>query len=308
MVATIDTTQAQYFIPEIWANAGIEILRKNIVATPRLERDSEVAVFQRGDILHVPYPGTFAANDKAAGTAYTLQQPTGEAEVQLTLNKQKEATFVVEDVVRAQADPSIMARYAEAAAIALAEQVETDVITELQTASNTVGTYGTDLTASSFRSARKTMTDNKAPTDGRTAIVHTKDGLALLADSTLATYFAMSQPAGVSEGSLGRIYGFDVFESQFIVTNTGPNPDETKCVAFRRDGAMIAFRALPGSARRLRRGRLEHPRSAVGHRPPGPHGLPGRPRRRPGDLRGPVRRQEARRGQAPARQELIRNH
>jgi len=246
MVTTIDTTQAQYFIPEIWANQGIDILRRNIVATPRLERDSDVTgAFSRGDILHIPYPGTFSANDKSAGAIYTLQAPSGEAEVQLTLNKQKEATFVIEDVVRAQADPSIMARYSEAAAIAIAEQIETDVITELQSASNTVGTYGTDLTAATFRSARKAMTDNKCPLDGRNMIVHTKDGLSLLADTALANYFAFSDSAGVSEGNLGRLYGFDSFESQFIVTNTVPTPDETKCVAFRKDGAMVAFRALP---------------------------------------------------------------
>lgn len=245
MVNTIDVTQAQYFIPEIWANEAIPILRRNIVATPRLIRDSDVATFSRGDILHIPYPGTLSASAKSAGTVYTLAQPSGETEVQLALNKHYEVTFVVEDIVRAFESQDVRQRYVEAAAISLAEQIETDVLTELQTASNTVGTYGTDVDFDLILSARKSMTDSKAPTDGRVMIVSTKDSLALLGDSDLTTYFSNSQTSGIAEGNLGRLGGFDIFESQFITTDTGPNPDETKCVAFRRDGAIVGFRGLP---------------------------------------------------------------
>lgn len=246
MVTTIDVTQAQYFIPEIWAQAALPILRKNIVAVPRVTQDSDVAAFTVGDVLHIPYPGTLVANDKAAGTAYTLQAPTGEAEVTVTLNKHKEATFVVEDIVRAFANQDVRQRYVEAAAIALAEQVETDLITLLQTATNTDGTsaYGTDLTYATMLKVREAMTTNLCPADGRSMIVHTKDSTKLLGDTALATYFAYSQTAGISEGRLGRIAGFDVFESQ-VITSVAGTPVTTKDVAFRKDGAIIAFRGLP---------------------------------------------------------------
>lgn len=220
MANTIDVTQAQYFIPEIWANSALEILRQLIVATPRVSRDSDVAAFSQGDILHIPYPGTLAASDKAAGTEYTLAQPSGETEVQVTLNKHKAVSVVIEDIVRAQANQDVVARYSEAAAIAIAEQIETDLITELQTASNTDGvtSYGTDLTAAGIRAAWKAMTDNKAPQDGRNLLVSTQDAIALLADSELTNYFAFSRPQAVAGGplALGNLYGFDTFSSQFI--------------------------------------------------------------------------------------------
>jgi hypothetical protein len=216
VVATIDTTQAQYFIPEVWANAGISVLRRNLVATPRLWRDSDVASFARGDILHIPYPGTFTASDKAAGTVYTLAQPEGETEVQLALNKHKAVSFVIEDIVRAQASQDVMNRYVDAAAISLVEQIETDVITELQTATATAGTYGTDLALSTLRTAGKTMTDSKCPRDNRTMVISTTDRVAIAGDSGLVSYFAQADPAAISEGRLGRLEGFDVFESQFI--------------------------------------------------------------------------------------------
>lgn len=218
MATTIDTTQAQYFIPEIWANSALSILRKTIVATPRVLRDSDVAAFTRGDVLHIPYPGTLAASAKAAGTEYTLAQPSGEAEVQVALNKHMAVSFVVEDIVRAQASQDVVARYVEAAAIALAEQIESDLIAELQTATSAVGEYGTDLSAATLRKAWKAMTDNKCPQDGRTLVMATSDAIALLGDSNLTSYFAFSRPQAIGGGgqALGSLYGFEAYASQFI--------------------------------------------------------------------------------------------
>lgn len=218
MANTIDTTQAQYFIPEVWANEALAILRQNISVTPRVSRDSDVGSFTRGDILHVPYPGTLAASDKAAGTEYTLGQPTGETEVQVTLNKHKAVSVVVEDIVRAQESQDVVRRYSEAAAIAIAEQIETDLITEMQGASYSTGAYGTDLTASALRTAWKTMTDYKCPQDGRSIAISTTDAIGILGDSTLVNFLQLSRPAATADGpqSIGNLYGFDLYPSQFI--------------------------------------------------------------------------------------------
>lgn len=220
MADTINVTQAQYFIPEIWANTALPILRQNIVATPRVARDSDVASFQRGDVLHVPYPGTLATSDKSAGTEYTLAQPTGETEVQVTLNKHKAVSFVVEDIVRAQANQDLMQRYSEAAAIAIAEQVESDLLTEMLTASQTDGvtSYGTDLSAAGLRGAWKKMTDNKVPQDGRYLLTSTQDAISLLGDSELTNWLAFSNPSAVRGGPnfLGNLFGFETHSSQTI--------------------------------------------------------------------------------------------
>jgi hypothetical protein len=217
---TIDVTQAQYFIPEIWANEALAILRQHVVATPRVARDSDVGAFQRGDILHIPDPGTLAASDKAAGTEYTLAQPSNETEVQVTLNKHKAVSVVVEDIVRAQASQDIVRRYSEAAAIAIAEQVETDLITEMLTATNTDGvtSYGTDLSAAGLRAAWKKMTDLKCPQDGRFLLASTQDAISLMGDSELTSYLAFSRPQAVAGGPdfLGNLYGFETYSSQFI--------------------------------------------------------------------------------------------
>jgi hypothetical protein len=248
MANTIDVTQAQYFIPELWAQSAIPFLRANIVAAQNIERDSEVATFNVGDTLHIPYPGTFTVNDKSANTEYTIQQPSGETEVQLTLNNHREVSFTIEDIVRAEANQDVMARYGEAAAIALAEDVEAKVLAELVTgaSSNTVGTYGTDLTFATLLAGWRKLTDNKAPQGKRYAAIATKDAVALAQDSTIANWIAFARPGiNVRPQSLGPLAGFDDVMSSQLVTSVAGTPVQTKNLGWRRDAALIAYRGMP---------------------------------------------------------------
>lgn len=245
-MADITRSVAGPFIPQIWANTALEVLRNKVVLAKLVTRDSDIAAFQVGDTLNIPYPGTFAANDKAANTAVTMQVPTSTT-TQVTLDKHKEASFIVEDAARALANQDIIARYMEAAVIPIAEQIETDLLAAATGAggfTTSVGTYGTDLTAATVRSARKQLNDQKAPVDGRALIVSDKDEIALLGDSSLQNYFAFAQSQGVAEGSIGRLYGFDVYSSQ-LVPATGTSPVNTKNIAFAPGAVLLAMRGLP---------------------------------------------------------------
>ena len=242
-MADITRSVAGPFIPQIWANTALEVLRNKVVLAKLVTRDSDIAAFQVGDTLNIPYPGTFVANDKAANTSVTMQVPTSTT-TQVVLDKHKEASFIVEDAARALANQDIIARYMEAAVIPIAEQIETDLLNAAITFTGNTGTYGTDLTAATVRSARKILNDQKAPVDGRALIVSDKDEIALLGDSTLQNYFAFAQSQGVAEGSIGRLYGFDVYSSQLVPTS-GSSPVNTKNVAFAPGALLLAMRGLP---------------------------------------------------------------
>jgi len=242
-MANITRTSVGPFIPQIWANTALEILRSRIVAAKLVTRDSDIAAFQVGDTLNIPYPGAFVANDKAANTAVTLQVPTATTTT-VTLNKHKEASFLVEDAARATANQDIIARYMEAAVVPIAEQIESDILGLYSSFTNSVGTSGTDITASTIRAARKKLNDTKAPADNRALIVSTKDEIAILGDSTLQSFFAFAQAGTVKEGSIGRLYGFDVYVSQLVPVVTG-TPNSTKNLAFNPGAIILAMRGLP---------------------------------------------------------------
>lgn len=242
-MANITATSAANFIPEIWAQTALQALRSNIVLARLVTRDSDVASFTVGDILHVPVPGTFTANDKAAGGNVTTQVPT-DSSVDLTLNKHKEVTFLIEDVARAQANQDLMLRYLRNATIPLAEALETDIWGLYSGLSSSIGTSGTDLSASTIRTARKTLNDNKAPQAERFMVVSDKDEVAILGDSALQNYFAYSQTQAVREGSIGRVYGFDIYQSQLAPVVAG-TPNSTKNIAATPEFALLGMRGLP---------------------------------------------------------------
>jgi hypothetical protein len=241
----INSTSAAPFIPSIWANIALEILRANIQLAQRVTKDSDLATFQVGSTLHIPYPGTLVANDKAQNSPVTLQTPTS-TDTTVTLNKHKEATILVEDFVRAQAQPVLMESYIKAQVVAIAEQIENDIIGTYSLFSGSVGTSGTDLSAATLRAVAKKFTDNKVGAANRFQLTSTKDIAALRADSTLQSFFAYNdnRDQGVTGSKLPNLYGIQLLESQLTPVVTG-TPNSTKNLAFDPGAIVFASRALP---------------------------------------------------------------
>lgn len=245
MVNTIDTTQASPFIPEVWANEGLPVLRSNIILAKLVARDIDFAAQRTGDILNIPYPGTMAASDKSSGTEYTLAQPTGETSVAVTLDKHKSVSFVIEDIVTATANMDLVREYAGGAMEALAGAIEDDLLALAAGFSVSVGTFGTALDAADILNCRKALNDAKAPQADRHVVFSTKDEVSLLADTALDVYFANAKPDAISQGALGDLYGLRAWTSNRITTATIPNPDETVNVAFHKNAMILAMRDLP---------------------------------------------------------------
>lgn len=212
------------FIPQAWANEALDVLRNNIVIAKLCARDSDFD--DRGWVgkqLNIPYPGTFAAQDKTPGSLASVQAPSNGATVSVNLSKHKTVDFIIEDLAQATADVNLIQKYAQPAAIALAEQVESDLIGLYSSMTGaTSGVVATDLTSAVVRQAQKNLDIAKAPRDDRFLLVSPKDMDALLGDSNLATYFAYSQAASIQDGKLGApLYGFNVAMSQLAPSVSG---------------------------------------------------------------------------------------
>src|SRR5436190_3080919 len=242
-MANVTVTSAQQFISEIWANQALLALKNRIVLANFVTKDSDIAPFTEGDILHIPVPGTFVANNKAANTNVTLQVPT-DSNIDVTLNMHKEVTFVVEDIVRAQQNQDVMGRYLRNAVTPLAEAIESDLFALYTGLSQSVGTSGTDLTPAIFRAAlQKLMAANVDVTD-LAAVLSAKDYIALLGDSTLATYFSNTNPGAFREAQVGRLYGSTISQSNLVPVVAGA-PNSTKNLMVTPDFAVLAMRGMP---------------------------------------------------------------
>lgn len=227
----------------IIAQEALMQLRQNIVMAKRVRRDYDSEVAQYGSAVKIPKFAALSANTKTGGSNVTVQDLTSDS-VTCTLNKQKEATFIIEDIEKALSRNDLLAGYMTSAMIALSEQVESDIIALYSGLSQSVGTYGTDLTRDIVLSARKKLTDGKAPTANRTLLVSTKDLNALLsADTALMTQFQVTGSAQQKEeGIIGRLYGFDVMESQLVPLDMTTH---THNIAFHQDAFALVVRPLP---------------------------------------------------------------
>ncbi len=231
------------FIPQTWALEALNVLRNRIALAKIIAKDTDFTeAGWQGKALNIPYPGTFAAQDKVAGNAVTAQAPTGGASVQLTLSKHKVVDFLVEDYAQAQANSDLLSQYVEPAVIALAEQLENDLWTMYSSfTGGSIGTAGTDLVSSVIRSARKKLNDAKAPMQDRFMVVSDKDEIALLGDTSLAQYYAFSRTGSIEQGSLPPLYGFNVLVSQLVPVVAG-TPNTTQNIAFHKSAMMMAMR------------------------------------------------------------------
>jgi hypothetical protein len=236
------------FIPEIWANEVLRVLKPNLVLARTVARDVDFNTPQSpGDVINITYPGTFTAQSKSEGTPVTPQSPSGGAKVSVTLNKYKTVDYVVEDFAAAQSNQDLLARYTEPAAVAIATAIENDLFALYSGLSQSVGTSGTDLEASTIRSVVKTLNDAKVPVSDRYLVISPKDHIALLGDSNLASYFANANPEAVRRGELGPLYGMNVFMSQLVPVVTG-TPDSTKNLGYHKEAFILAtrpFRPIP---------------------------------------------------------------
>src|SRR5690348_3786443 len=137
------------FIPTIWAQEALPILRSNINLARVVAKDSDFgpdAFASVGQTLTIGYTGTMAPVLKSANTLLTAQVPSGGASASVTLDKYYVQPFVVENLAQAQSNQNLMQRFLEPAIVGLAEQVESDLFSKaygFSTAS--IGTIGTDM-------------------------------------------------------------------------------------------------------------------------------------------------------------------
>lgn len=233
---TSSVASAEGFLPSIWAQEALAILRNNINIARFCAKDSdfgEGAFATVGQTLNIGYAGTFAAQDKTANTLLTASVPSNGSSVSVSLNKYKVVPFVIENIAQAQSNQNLMQRLLEPAVVALAEQVENDLFaTAYGFSQPSQGTIGSNMSASSLMQAAKTLNIAKAPQQDRHIIVSAKDLAALEADSTLQNYFAFNASNGVVEnGEFERpIYGLNLHMSQLVPASSGGHSVQTLTV------------------------------------------------------------------------------
>lgn len=84
---SVDVTDADKFIPEVWSDEIIAAYRKNLVLANLVTMLNHKG--RKGDVIHIPKPTRGSASAKSANNVVTLIT-NAESEVTITINKHYE--------------------------------------------------------------------------------------------------------------------------------------------------------------------------------------------------------------------------
>lgn len=245
---SITSSNVANAIVKLVAADALPALMGNLVMGNLVNRNFEPALAQAGDTINVPIPPTLVANNIAQGGTVTTQNPSvGNA--QIVLNTHAEATFQIPDVTKVLAVPDLLRLYMEPAVVALAEKIESDLLSLYsQFSANTpLGTGGTPITESSIDEAETALFNAKVPASAQKFLVVDGSSYSALRQIPRFSEYSSAGEAGVRamiDGSVGKIKDFFVFRSQFVA-KTGSGPVTTQNMAFAKDAIGLVVRRLP---------------------------------------------------------------
>lgn len=233
-------TEASSFLPDLWSDEIIAAYKKNLVLAQFVRKMSFKG--KKGDALIIPTPARgFAAQNKAENTAVTMQN-LSQSSITVNLDKHKEVSYLIEDIVEVQALPSLRKHYTDDAGYAMAKQVDDDLWDlvkalgngngtsyvhnrsfQFNTATGALEAYDADGTADignfsdvGFRRAIQYLDDADQPMDGRVLIVppSTRNTMNGIARYTEQAFVGEQGSANViRNGEVGNLYGIPVIVS-----------------------------------------------------------------------------------------------
>lgn len=245
---TLNSSNVANAIVKLVAVDALPALMSNLVMGNLVNRDFEPMLAQAGDTVNIPIPPTMVANNIAEGGNVQTQNPSlGNAAI--VLNRHIEASFQIPDVTKVLAVPDLLKIYMEPAIIALAEKIETDLLSVYSqfTFNSAVGSAGSALTEATIDSAETALFNAKVPASQQKYLVVDGAAYSNLRQISRFSEYQTAADAGVRaliDGTVGKIKDLFVFRSQ-LVQKTGSGPATTHNLAFTKSAIGMAMRRLP---------------------------------------------------------------
>jgi len=267
----IITTEVGNFIPELWSNEVVASRKSNIVMTGLVLNMDQPGP---GDTIRIPTPTRASASNKAAEAEVTLIQHGADAGILVNIDKHKEYSRFIEDIVEKQALSSLRRFYVDDAGFALAKESDSDLIIEslsvagativFDAAANNVPFAGRtlvadqiregdgsawdeapapmDITDAGIRSFVKVLDDADAPMANRNMVIPTivkQDLLGLDRFTEQSFTGEVSGANSIRNGLVGDVYGVQVY-----VTTRLPTVEDNTAAADSVLGLMFQSDAM----------------------------------------------------------------
>jgi len=211
------------FIPQLWAQEGLQMLEGNLVMANMVHRDFEDQIAKFGDVVNTRRPGEFKIRRKKDGTTL-VQQDAVATNVQVPLDQWFYSSFVIRDGEGSKSFQELSTIYLQPAMKTIAEGVERALLGRvhayLGSPSSRVGKLG-GLSSSNAKDyvldANEKLNIAKCPVDGRKLVMAPTSETAMLkTDLFLKANERGDGGNALQNAQLGRILGFDTYMAQNV--------------------------------------------------------------------------------------------
>jgi len=239
VTASVNLTDVDKFIPELWSDEVIAAYKTNLVMANLVSKMNHNG--KKGDVIHIPAPFRGSANAKVSETGVTIQSFT-ETEATVTINRHFEYSRLIEDIAATQALGSARTFYTDDAGFSLAQRVDRDIFGQCHylNAGNTtpsssnlfetavIGSDGSTtfsgagtgngaaLTDVGLRTMIKTLDDNDVPMSERFMVIPPVEkkslmGIARFTEQAFVGETGMGNT--IRNGLIGDLYGIQIYVS-----------------------------------------------------------------------------------------------
>lgn len=217
------------FIPELWSARLLQGLEKSHVATNLVNRDYEGQIRNQGDKVNINTLSDVAIK------AYTPNSDIASPDDLTTTKQQLEITeadyfnIQLDDVDRVQATGELMDTAMRNVAYKMNDRTDSFILGKIASgvdSGNIIGTTESPIQVTknniyeSIIEMRTKLDKANVPTSGRTIIIPPEIYALLLQDERFVKSDAVAGQNVLVNGLVGRVAGFDVFESNNVVYDT----------------------------------------------------------------------------------------
>lgn len=193
-------------------------LRANEVMAGLVNRDFQNEFSDRGDTIQARVPVNLVANDF---TTTISPQDISEQSVDIKLDQIADTSVALTAKERTLNIEDFSFQVIEPAATALAAKIDSKLMELYKDIPYWSGTSGTTpATLASLANTRMCLNKNKVPNGSRRLVIDPEAGASLLSLDSLVEVDKAGMDEALREAMLGRLYGFEIAETQNILTHT----------------------------------------------------------------------------------------
>lgn len=240
-----------FITPTVIARRALATLYNSTVFLPLVWRDydPEFQGAKIGDTLTIRKPAVFTAQEFSS--SITVQNATESSDT-VVLNKYPDVSFEVTSKEQTLNVDDFSTRLIAPAAEALSQTVDETIAEALIDAAEGVGGGGTSTWTSTTPStvftgqlgARAKLGRAKLPTTDRAAVFSPEGAGECLKEALFVQANTSGSTDALREGSIGRVFGFDSYESQQLGDSGSDDSSQADGVAFHRQAVAVVTRAL----------------------------------------------------------------